>query len=83
MEIFGYPVWVVALICLGIFLASFIDAIGGGGGIISLPSFLLAGFPVHLALGTNKLSSCIGTTASTVRYVILVVLLLLIGKVVF
>ena len=69
MEICGYPLWVVLLVCLGVFCASFMDAIGGGGGIISLPCYLLAGVPVHFALGTNKLSSCIGTVASTVRYV--------------
>ena len=69
MDFFGYPIWVVALVCLGVFCASFTDAIGGGGGIISLPTYLLAGLPMHYALGTNKLSSCIGTVASTVRYV--------------
>ena len=37
MEFFGYPLWTVCLICLGVFCASFIDAIGGGGGIISVP----------------------------------------------
>lgn len=69
MDIFGYPIWVVLLICLGVFCASFMDAIGGGGGIISLPTYLLAGLPMHFALGTNKLSSCIGTVASTARYI--------------
>ena len=69
MELFGYPIWVVLLVCLGVFCASFMDAIGGGGGIISLPTYLLAGLPMHFALGTNKLSSCIGTVVSTVRYV--------------
>lgn len=69
MNLFGYPLWVVLLICLGVFCASFMDAIGGGGGIISLPTYLLAGLPMHVALGTNKLSACIGTVASTVRYV--------------
>lgn len=69
MDLFGYPLWVVGLVCLGVFCASFMDAIGGGGGIISVPCYLLAGVPVHFALGTNKLSSCIGTVASTVRYV--------------
>ena len=69
MELFGYPIWVVLLICIGVFIASFMDAIGGGGGIISLPAYLLAGLPIHFALGTNKLSACIGTVASTVRYV--------------
>ena len=69
MEFFAYPIWVVLVICAGVFCASFMDAIGGGGGIISVPTYLLAGLPVHYALGTNKLSSCIGTVASTVRYV--------------
>lgn len=68
MEIFGYPLWSVVLICLGVFTAGFVDAIGGGGGIISVPMYLLAGLPAHNALGTNKMSSCIGTTVSTLRY---------------
>ena len=63
-----YPIWVVLLIGLGVFAASFVDAIGGGGGIISVPVYLLAGLPTHFALGTNKLSSGIGTAASTLRY---------------
>ena len=69
MDFFGYPIWVVLLVCTGVFCASFMDAIGGGGGIISLPTYLLAGLPMHFALGTNKLSSCIGTVASTQRYI--------------
>ena len=69
MELFGYPVWVLPVICVGVFVAAFVDAIGGGGGLISLPVYLLAGLPYHYALGTNKLSSCIGTAASTFRYV--------------
>ena len=69
MEFFGCPIWVVILVCFGVFCASFMDAIGGGGGIISLPTYLLAGLPMHFALGTNKLSSCIGTVASTVRFI--------------
>lgn len=56
------------IICPLVFLAGFVDAIAGGGGIISLPAFLIAGLPAHAALGTNKLSSTIGTTASTFRY---------------
>lgn len=67
--LFGYPIWAVIVICVGVFLASFVDAIGGGGGIISLPTYLIAGMPMHLALGTGKLASCLGTAASTFRYV--------------
>lgn len=64
----GYPVWVVLIIGIGVFCASFVDAIGGGGGIISVPVYLLAGLPPHLALGTNKMSACLGTVMSTYRY---------------
>ena len=64
----GFPVWVVLLIGLGVFAAGFVDGIGGGGGIISVPIYLLAGLPPHIALGTNKMSSCIGTAVSTGRY---------------
>ena len=65
----GYPIWVVLFIGAGVFCASFVDAIGGGGGIISVPVYLIAGLPTHLALGTNKLSACLGTFASTFRYI--------------
>ncbi len=64
----GFPLWVVLLIGLGVFAAGFVDGIGGGGGIISVPIYLLAGLPAHSALGTNKMSSCIGTAVSTARY---------------
>lgn len=67
--LFGYPIWAVALVCVGVFVAGFVDAIGGGGGLISLPMYLIVGLPYHNALGTNKMSSCIGTAASTFRYV--------------
>lgn len=51
-----------------IFLAGFVDSIAGGGGLISLPAYLFIGVPSHFALGTNKLSSTIGTIFSTLRY---------------
>lgn len=66
----GCSIWAVLLICIGVFIASFVDAIGGGGGLISTPVYLLAGLPMYQALGTNKLSSSIGTAASTFRYII-------------
>jgi uncharacterized membrane protein YfcA len=49
-------------------LAGFIDAIAGGGGLISIPAYLFAGLPPHFALGTNKLSSTIGTIVAAFRY---------------
>ena len=51
------------IICPLVFLAGFVDAIAGGGGLISLP-----GLPPHQAIATNKMSSTIGACASTARY---------------
>ncbi|MCD8357187.1 MAG: TSUP family transporter [Clostridia bacterium] len=56
------------IICPLVFLAGLVDAIAGGGGLISLPAYLLAGVPMHQAIATNKLSSATGTVVSTVRY---------------
>jgi uncharacterized membrane protein YfcA len=57
------------IICPMLFLAGLVDAIGGGGGLISLPAYLLAGLPVHNAIATNKLSSTCGTALTTVRFI--------------
>ena len=59
----------VLIVVVGVFLASFVDGVAGGGGIISVPTYLLAGLPAQLALGTNKLSSCIGTSVSAARFI--------------
>lgn len=56
------------IICPLVGIAGFVDAIAGGGGLISLPAYLIAGVPVHTAIGTNKLSSSMGTAVSTLRY---------------
>ena len=56
------------IVCPMLFLAGFVDAIGGGGGLISLPAYLLAGLPVHQAVATNKLSSSGGTCLSAARF---------------
>ena len=55
----------VLIAVVGVFLASFVDAIAGGGGIVSLPTYLLAGLPMYMALGTNKVSASLGSIAST------------------
>jgi len=50
-------------------LAGFIDAIAGGGGMLTVPTLLTAGLPPHLALGTNKLAATFGScTASYTFY---------------
>lgn len=59
----------ILIVVIGVFLASFTDGVAGGGGIISVPTYFFAGLPAHLALGTNKLSSAIGTAVSAGRFV--------------
>ena len=55
-------------VCPLVFLASLVDSIGGGGGLISLPAYYLAGLPPTLAAGTNKLSACFGTLVASIRF---------------
>lgn len=56
------------IVCPLVFLAGFVDSIAGGGGLISLPAYLAAGVPPHMALGTNKMGSTMGTVVSTARF---------------
>lgn len=56
------------IVCPLVFLAGLVDSIAGGGGLISLPAYIIAGLPAHTALGTNKLASAMGTTISTGRF---------------
>ncbi|ACD23150.1 sulfite exporter TauE/SafE family protein [Clostridium botulinum] len=59
---------VLLIICPLVFLAGIIDAVAGGGGIISLPAYIFAGIPIHIAYGTNKFASCIGTSISSIKF---------------
>ncbi len=56
---------ILAVFC---FLAAVIDAISGGGGLISLPAYFAVGFSPHVALGTNKVSSTLSTIASSFKF---------------
>lgn len=50
------------------FTAGFIDAIAGGGGVITVPALLAAGLPPHLALGTNKGQAVFGSGAALAAF---------------
>lgn len=56
------------LVCFLVFLAGFVDASAGGGGIISLPAYIFTGMPAHFALGCNKFSSSCGTTLAVFKF---------------
>lgn len=57
------------IIAPGVFCGSFMDAIAGGGGLITNPIYMLAGLPVHSAIGTNKFSAGFGEFASLYRFI--------------
>lgn len=59
---------VLALLVLAATLAGFIDAIAGGGGLITLPALLLAGVPPPQAIATNKLQGTFGVAMASWRY---------------
>ena len=55
-------------VCPLVALAGFVDSVAGGGGLISLPAYYMAGLPASTAAGTNKLSACMGTALATYNY---------------
>ncbi len=56
------------LLCLAGFFAGFVDAIAGGGGLITVPAMLIAGIPPLQTLGTNKVQSVFGAASATIAY---------------
>ena len=50
------------------FLASFIDSVVGGGGLITLPALMFAGLPPSSAVATNKLVGTMGSFTSTLMF---------------
>lgn len=58
----------LALLAAAGFAGGLIDAIAGGGGLITVPALLAAGLPPQMALGTNKMQSCCGTLLAVVHY---------------
>lgn len=58
----------VLFLMLAAFLAGFMDSIAGGGGLIAIPTLLIAGFSPVESLGTNKLQSLFGSGSATIAY---------------
>jgi uncharacterized membrane protein YfcA len=56
------------LLIIAAFGAGFVDSIAGGGGLITVPALLLAGFSPVESLGTNKLQSLFGSASATIAY---------------
>lgn len=58
----------VLLLFLASFFAGFVDSIAGGGGLITIPTMLIAGIPPLESLATNKLQSQFGSASATIAY---------------
>lgn len=54
----------LALLCLAAFSAGLVDAIAGGGGLLTVPALLTAGLPPPIALATNKGQAAFGAVSS-------------------
>lgn len=60
--------WLYPALFVAGFSAGFVDAIAGGGGLITVPVLLWTGLPPQVALGTNKLQSAFGTALAAWQY---------------
>ncbi|WP_027633586.1 TSUP family transporter [Clostridium hydrogeniformans] len=59
----------IIFLCIAGFIAAFVDSIAGGGGLISIPAFLFAGVPPHIALGTNKFAATTSSFTSSMKFI--------------
>lgn len=64
-----FDIQVLIIVLLFTFLAGVVDAIAGGGGIISLSGFLIAGVPIHNAMATGKLAAVFGQSVAAYNYI--------------
>ena len=61
-------IWTICALVVAAFVAGCVDAIAGGGGMITIPALLMAGIPPLEALGTNKFQSSFGSFGASVHF---------------
>lgn len=59
---------IIIILFIVCFVAGIVDSIAGGGGLLTLPSFLIAGLQPQFALGTNKFMSSSGTSVAVLNF---------------
>ncbi|UTM56182.1 TSUP family transporter [Photobacterium sp. CCB-ST2H9] len=71
MDLFlnDFSLWIIGALMLAALAAGFIDSVAGGGGLLLVPSFILAGLPPQVALGQEKIVSTLGTIAAIRNFV--------------
>lgn len=62
-------IYKLIFLCIAGFFAAFVDSIAGGGGIISVPAYMIVGLPTHIALGTNKFAATMGSLTSSINFI--------------
>ncbi|MFW5840800.1 MAG: TSUP family transporter [Planctomycetota bacterium] len=63
---FGIPLPIIFAVTGAV--AGFVDAVAGGGGLITIPVLLAAGIDPKMALGTNKFQASFGSSTAMVTY---------------
>ena len=65
-----FSIWSIQGLLLGVtfFFSGVIDAVCGGGGLLSMPMYMAVGFPAHYVTGTNQCSIFFGGVTSLARY---------------
>jgi hypothetical protein len=61
--------WLYPVLFAGALAAGWVDAIAGGGGLVTIPLLLWVGLPPQMALGTNKFQSSFGSFTAAHHYV--------------
>jgi uncharacterized membrane protein YfcA len=59
---------IVSLLVVVAFVAGGIDAMAGGGGLLTIPALMACGVPPVAAIATNKLQSTVGTGSAFLTY---------------
>jgi len=65
----NFSITTFIFLAIACFIGSFIDAIAGGGGLITVPAYISSGLPIHIALGCNKMSGTFSTVGSSLKYI--------------
>lgn len=66
---FSLTLEVILLLTTVAAIAGFIDAIAGGGGLLTIPAMLLANIPPIMTLGTNKLQAASGALTASITMI--------------
>lgn len=61
--------WLLLLVLVA-FVAGYVDAIAGGGGMILIPALLFAGIPAVSAMAVNKIVAIAGTFLAVIKYAV-------------